>query len=93
MRTRLEGLHAEYERVSRRYDSIFLQKASLQEESKRKRMTLSAYEDALDIFNQKSNLLKELMNEDDAKANELVTTNVELQKSRLKFCIYVINHS
>ncbi|KAI1732601.1 SH2 domain-containing protein [Ditylenchus destructor] len=79
VRTRLEGLHAEYERVSRRYDSIFLQKASLLDESKRKRMTLSGYDSALGIYHQKSNLLKELMDE----AKELVTTNVGIQQSRV----------
>lgn len=58
---RLEGVHAEYERVSRRYDQIFLQKALLFEECQRKRGTLIAYMDALEIFRQKNEILKKLL--------------------------------
>jgi hypothetical protein len=48
-----QGFHAEYDRVSRRYDQLFGQRSALADEHQRKKQTAGAYADALKIFERK----------------------------------------
>ena len=55
---KLAGLHAEYERVSRRYDQRFAQRVAVSEENQRMRLSTHAYTQALEIFLEKISQLR-----------------------------------
>ncbi|CAK5088956.1 unnamed protein product [Meloidogyne enterolobii] len=70
-----EAIHAEYDRVSRRYDQLFNQQLALNEEYNRKQRTESAYADALKIFERKIAELKTM--EEIGKAQNLMRAAIQ----------------
>ncbi|KAF7624720.1 hypothetical protein Mgra_00010005 [Meloidogyne graminicola] len=82
-----EAIHAEYDRISRRYDQLFNQQLSLTEEYNRKQRTESAYADALKIFERKIGELKTTISEENElndRDRESLTMNIELQEERME---------
>nr|CAD2207102.1 unnamed protein product [Meloidogyne enterolobii] len=80
-----EAIHAEYDRVSRRYDQLFNQQLALNEEYNRKQRTESAYADALKIFERKIAELKTTISGEkdlNDRDRESLTINIELQEER-----------
>nr|CAD2200755.1 unnamed protein product [Meloidogyne enterolobii] len=82
-----EAIHAEYDRVSRRYDQLFNQQLALNEEYNRKQRTESAYADALKIFERKIAELKTTISGEkdlNDRDRESLTINIELQEERME---------
>jgi len=86
LKCKLEGFHAEYDRASRRYDQIFIQKSSLIEEEKRKKSRVSSYCNALGLFEASTSKLKSIISNHDQLAendSEAVLSNIQLQMCRI----------
>ncbi|KAL7075281.1 hypothetical protein ACQ4LE_006097 [Meloidogyne hapla] len=82
-----EAIHAEYDRVSRRYDQLFNQQLALNDEYNRKQRTENAYADALKIFERKIGELKNTISEEkdlNDRDRESLTMNIELQEERME---------
>uniref|UniRef100_A0A914I7A4 SH2 domain-containing protein n=1 Tax=Globodera rostochiensis TaxID=31243 RepID=A0A914I7A4_GLORO len=86
LKCRLEGFHAEYDRVSRRYDSLFSQMNISGDEFQRKKQTTAAYCEALKIFQRKIVELKRMEIEDglSERDREALRANIELQQERME---------
>ncbi|KAL3097785.1 hypothetical protein niasHS_000520 [Heterodera schachtii] len=86
LKCRLEAFHAEYDRVSRRYDHLFSQMNISGDEFQRKKQTAAAYCEALKIFERKINELKKIEQKDELieRDREALHANIELQEERME---------
>ncbi|KAL3083780.1 hypothetical protein niasHT_036773 [Heterodera trifolii] len=86
LKCRLEAFHAEYDRVSRRYDHLFSQMNISGDEFHRKKQTAAAYCEALKIFERKINELKKIEQKDELieRDREALHANIELQEERME---------
>lgn len=81
----LEGLHSEYERNSRKYDQLYLRRASLLEEKQTKNTKISAFTDAINIFESNIMKLTEAMAIEELSEQEkvIIKENIQLQRTRI----------
>lgn len=61
IKCKLEGFHAEYERISRHNNQLIDQKTLLVEECRVKKLALNAYKSTQNIFCEKIEMLKRLV--------------------------------